>query len=255
MQKYLDTYHIEELVRKNSYAIDTASIQLSRCICGIYESTPNLPALSLPGGELGEVAIALASAYSFGYELSYKGLQDSLKEITGRKDILKSAPGQGHDPYLCPYLHAVIKFPSEYGFDNEAKEQFNELIRYSGISEDRLIIGPKKRKNEEALIILQGSKGLFPRHVFETDYGRWESSVLVYQKTLIDARHKALSKKLIKNEHVKLFNGLNEEYLYEVLSEMTDTHLYETLRRIDPAIPIYSVVFDENDEFKIKKLQ
>ena len=255
MQKYLDAHHIEELVRRNCYDLDPNSLQESRCICGIYENSSNLPALAIPGGDLGEIAIALASAYSFGFEISYKGLQDSLKEIIGNKNRIKSILNYGHDPYLCPYLRALNKYPQQYGFGDEAKEQFNELIRDFGISKDRLIIEPFKSKNEQALIILQGSKGIYPRYVFETDYGRWESSVLIYQKTLVNLRHKALSKKLVEKRDVKLFKGLDEEYLYEVISEMTDTHLFETLQHIDSALPIYSVTVPENNDIDIKKLQ
>jgi len=255
MQKYLDVHHIEELVRRNSYDLDPDTLHQSRCICGNYENKVDLPALSIPGGDLGEIAIALSSAYSFGFELSIKGFQDNLKDVIGHKDILRSINDSGHDPYLCPYLRAVIKYPSQYGFDIEAAEQFNEFIRDSGISKDRLINEPFKRKNEEALIILQGSKGIFPRYIFETDYGRWESSVLIYHKTLVNARHKALSKKLIENKSVKLYKDLNEEYLYEVISEMTDIHLFETLQHIDSVLPIYDITILDDDNPEIKKLQ
>ena len=255
MQKYLSIYQIEEIVRRNCYDLDPSNLQQSRCICGIYENTPNLPGLTLPGGDLGEIVIALATAYSFGFEISYKGLKDSLKDTIGHKDILRSIIGDGHDPYLCPYLHALIKYPDQYGFDNEAKEQFNGLIDDSSISKERLINEPIRHKNEQALIILQSSKGIYPRYVFETDFGKWETSVLIYQKTLVNLRHKALCKKLIDNNAVKLFKGLDEEYLYEVVSEMTDIHLYETLQHIDNTLPIYSVKETGDGNFDIKKLQ
>ncbi len=255
MQKYLNVHHIEELVRRNSYDLDPDTSHQSRCICGTYENNDNLPALSLPGGDLGEAALALSSAYSFGFELSIKGFQDNLKDIIGHKDIIRSINNNGHDPYLCPYLRALIKHPSQYGLDVEAVEQFNELISHSGISKDRLINEPLKHKNEEALIILQGSKGIFPRYTFETDYGKWESSVLIYHKTLVNARHKALSKRLIENKSVKLFKDLNEEYLYQVISEMTDIHIFETLQHIDAALPIYDVKIFDEDNVDVKKIQ
>jgi len=72
---------------------------------------------------------------------------------------------------------------------------------------------------------------------------------------LIDGRHRALSKNLIKNSNVKLYGDLTDEYLYEVLSEMSDTHLFETIKQIDSFLPIYSVSITDSSTVDIIKLQ
>ena len=40
-----------------SYTVDDEIVNKSRCLCGTYDNVSDLPALAIPGGDFGEVAI------------------------------------------------------------------------------------------------------------------------------------------------------------------------------------------------------
>jgi len=109
--------------------------------------------------------------------------------------------------------------------------------------------------DEGAILIVKGNFGIFPRFIIETDEGKKEVSVFVYQQTLVDKRHRVLVKKLIEDKAVKLFDNLDEEYLYEVLSEEGEIHLLETLNRLASDLPLFEVIFDDSGRFSLKSLK
>jgi hypothetical protein len=109
--------------------------------------------------------------------------------------------------------------------------------------------------DEGAILIVKGNFGIYPRFIIETEEGKKEVSTFVYQKTLVDERHRILAKKLIEDKAVKLFDNLDEEYLYEVLSEEGEIHLLETVNRLASDLPLYEVIFDDSGRFSLKSLK
>jgi hypothetical protein len=70
----------------------------------------------------------------------------------------------------------------------------------------------------------------------------------------VNERHRLIAKKLIEERAVKFFPDCDEEYLFEALSETTENHLFETLKRLASGLPIFEVGFENDGSFKIKEM-
>ena len=106
---------------------------------------------------------------------------------------------------------------------------------------------------EGAVLIVRGNYGVLPKYVLEDESKRILVEVFVYQATLSDSRHRVLSKKLLENKAVELFPGCDEEYLYEVMIEMAENHLFETANRLAKGLPIFTVEFQSDGTFSIEQ--
>ena len=102
---------------------------------------------------------------------------------------------------------------------------------------------------------MSGNRSIWPQFSIETPEGRKDIHILIYHKTFADKRRKAYSSLLFKEKILKLYEGLDEEYLYEVLSETMDNHLYITTNHIDPTLPIFSANFDEKGKCVVLQLR
>ena len=253
MNQYLSRDQIEELVSNNLYDYEGNPFK-SRCFSGIYQKDVNLPALSLPGGDIGELAILFSAAENYGFKLNISKISKIFSKLIGKSLNSTFNSIQEHSITECRYLHYLLQQSEGYELSGTAKESFLATAVKFGLSQPNLAIDKTYKVKEQACIILEAQKGLFPQFTFETSNGSFETSVFVIQKTLVDKRHRELSRLLVENIAVKLYKGLDADYLYEVLSEMTDIHLLQTMTLIGSAIPIYSVIVDSKGKISVEKV-
>ena len=79
----LNPSQIQFLIKENSYPVDEKNKFLSRCIDGRYKNRSKLPALALPGGDLGQLALVIACSNDFGLEINYEKVFQSLIKVIG----------------------------------------------------------------------------------------------------------------------------------------------------------------------------
>ncbi len=246
---YLSKDQVYEIVKENQYSICEPKL-LGRCFLGEFKNTSDLPALSLPGGDLGELAILLSTAQNYGFEIDLNKAADELFQLTGGNKHLISESAK-NELKTCPYFRHIFEDAASYNLDPASLESLLKILK-SFVPEFEI---PAQRRyiHEHAFLIFESSQGLYPQYSFETMEGSLESRILVLHKTLVDERHKLLAQKLIDNKCVQLYDNLDCDYLYEVLSETTEVHMYETVRFIDPKLPIYSVKINEKQDISIEQ--
>jgi hypothetical protein len=252
----LNSSQIQLLVKENRYQVDEKNKFLSRCIDGRYRNNSKLPALALPGGDLGQLALIIACANDFGLDIDYeKVFQSLIKMIGGIKNF--SYHTDSHHGGLalgCGHFTQILKDFVAYNLQKEDIEFLEEKLKFLK-KEGVLPTVLEGNHDEGAILIVKGNFGIFPRFIIETDEGKKEVSVFVYQQTLVDKRHRVLVKKLIEDKAVRLFDNLDEEYLYEVLSEEGEIHLLETVNRLASDLPLFEVIFDDSGQFSLKSLK
>ena len=252
----LNSSQIQLLVKENRYQVDEKNKFFSRCIDGRYKNNSKLPALALPGGDLGDLALIIACSNDFGLEIDYeKVFQSLIKVIGGIKNF--SYHTDSHHGGLalgCDHFGQMLKDFVAYNLQKKDIQFLEEKLRFLK-KEGVLPTVLEGNHDEGAILIIKGNFGIFPRFIIETDEGKKEVSVFVYQQTLVDKRHRVLVKKLIEDKAVKLFDNLDEEYLYEVLSEEGEIHLLETLNRLAYDLPLFEVIFDNRGRFSLKSLK
>ncbi len=237
---------LHEFVSANIYPLQLGSEFLSRCIDGRPVSQdPNLkiemPALSLPGADAGELAVIFAAANNFGYELNYKAAFKSLTQVVGRetnirfhtdshakKDILMAGCGYMQAIYANPEVFDLTRAQADF-----INHKFNELKR-EGVKEVIL----HGDHHEEAVFYIEGNFGLYPQHIFQTQEGPYLAQVFVFHRSLVNKRHKVLAKSLFENKAIKIIGSSQtltpyyEEVIYTALCETVDEHLAQITQRL-----------------------
>lgn len=356
----LNKQQVGELVLENRYPV-AGNKFLSRCIDGRYENKlkvsarggsafggkgqklkvkeVSLPALALPGGDLGELALILATGNAFGFEVDGKKAFEVLVEIVGGEENFHFHTDEHHwdedgSPEIFPRGNLVDSVTHEYSSRCEAlgspsatqsascgspshfvpptkftakshrckpippvrcKAKIKQPSPFKGsglsllkvlngcghwkqiqadppsydlqesdVNSLRLILSAASSKisqpwilhgehQEGAILIVKGNFGIYPRFLMKTEEGVREVEVFVFQQSLVDQRHRILSKKLLEKKAVKLFPGCDEEYLYEVLSEEAEVHLFETAKRLAVGLPIFAVDFKDDGSFVVEE--
>lgn len=263
MQKFiLDQNRVDELVRANRYKINPKTKFISRCIDGRYENSEDLPALSMAGADAGELAIIFATAREYGFEADSKKVFKTLVQVVGGEKNLRfhtdrhstTASEQARQVLGgCGHIKQMGVDPDAYQMSKDEVEFIRKCAKDS-ITKGAIEVNLEGDHMEGAALIVSGPWAVQNQHVFQTSSGAKNAQVFVFHKTLVDKRHRELAKKLVENKAVKLFEGCDEEYLYEILSNVTESHLFETAKRLAAGLPIYSVDFKEDGSFKIKEL-
>jgi len=250
-------------VEESKYKVNPKSKFQSRCIDGRYPTSPrlrgvsNLPALAIPGADAGELALIFATANSYGFEVDMKKVWDSLIELVGGEVHLQfhtdSHAESGVALAGCGHIKQINIDSKAYDLTDEQvqfiKDQFLR-VKKSGVFEIEL----HGDHQEGAVLMISGNWGVFPQGSVKTDLGNRNVQVFVYHQSLVDDRHRALTKQLMKNKAIQLPDKCDEEHLFHALCEVGENHLLETSKRLAKGLPIFSVVFAENGEYKVEEI-
>jgi len=253
----LTKQHVFQFVGESKYKVSSTLKFNSRCIDGRYTNSENLPALAVPGADAGELGIIFATANSYGFEVDMKKVWDSLIELVGGEANLQfhtdSHAESGVALAGCGHIKQILMDSKAYDL-TDVQVQFikNQFLRVknSGVSEIELY----GDHQEGAVLMISGNWGVYPQGVVKTDLGNRNVQVFVYHQTLVDARHRALSKQLIQNKTIRLPDKCDEDHVFHTLSDVCENHLLETSKRLAKGLPIYSVVFKEDGEYKVEEI-
>ncbi len=254
----LNKKQVVSLILENRYKINPKIKFLSRCVDGRYENKDDLPALAIPGADLGELALILATANSYGFDVDREKVYQSLVEVIGGEknfqyhtdshaDSKTIAGGCGH----FKQIRADFLSYSLVNEDLEFLEKKLAAIKKNNQVKEELLYGDHL---EGAILMIKGVWGVYPRTIIKTEEGEREVEVFVFHQDLVDQRHRALVKVLLKNKAVIFRDGEDEEWLYEALCDMMENHLMETVKRLAPDLPIFNVKFEDDGSFEVKDL-
>lgn len=251
MSNYLTVSQVEELVSVNRYVYKGEKFQ-SRCFSGNYQNSERLPPLALPGGDIGDLAVLISASESYGFDCSIQGSIEVMKKLVGAISITTFQHLPEHTAEQCRYLHFLSENPEIFSLNNEKLTEFIQNLKKQGLI-DTLDQYRAPKQKESALIIYEGLEGLYPQFEFDSFTTKFNAQVLIFHRTLVDERRKMFVSYLLKEKVVTLYNNLDEDYLYEILSDVGDTHLFETVLKIDPHLPVYNVAVSENGKVKVDK--
>ncbi len=144
-------------------------------------------------------------------------------------------------------IDLILETANVYGFSADRKKCLEVFVETIGGQKDFVKRAKLYKKDQfSAVVQIRGNYGILPR--------KSKYEVFIFHETLASERHRVLAKKLIEQTAVTLFPGCDEEYLYEALSDMTDSYLYETVARLGKGLPIYYVEFDTEGLFTIDEM-
>lgn len=158
--------------------------------------------------------------------------------------------GYGH--FIFDELSLIEKTALDYGFSVDKKKVVAIIKELSANAAGNISI---EKQYDGAVVLIRGSYSISSHFSLQTEIGFIEGTMFVYQETCTSEFHKKVARLLVEQKAVQLFPGTDEEYLYEVLSDMTDSYLFETLKRLTPGLPIFEVVFDSDGTFNITETE
>ncbi len=329
----LNKKQVVDLIFENRYPVSGNKF-LSRCIDGRYNrqfKNKNsklkvgeiLPALAIPGADLGELALILATANAFGFEVEREKAFETLVELVGGEENFHFHTDDHHlingarhrvsptnlvdsvtheslsplrgsaentpqsasrgDPshFVTPnkFVHLEENFdspslkslngcghwkqlqsdPAAYHLESDDIKFINSILKTIVAKIEKPVVLEGEHQ-EGAILLVKGDFGIYPRYTIlsgsdEDDKNiPVEVQVFVYHQSLANKRHRELAKKLVEKKAVKLYPGCDEEYLYQVLSDEAENHLFETAKRLAKGLPLFRVEFKEEGEFVVEEM-
>lgn len=184
----------------------------------------------VPGGLLGILSIWLAASTAYGFQIDPTKIAKTLMEITQQKI-------EGSSQYL-----------------NMLKEQRDSLnisdqhMKFLEASSSLLKL--VNTRFEGGIFLVKGLNGLKSAMNVSTDTGTLHVFVYVYHQTQLNNLNRLLAKQCLENGAISLFNGQDEEYLYEVVSDTADEFFYESIRYFCKGLPLYLLQYKDEGGFE-----
>ncbi len=254
----LTKQHVFDLVSANRYKVNEVNKFLSRCVDGRYRSSKDLSPLAFPGADAGELALVLATANSYGLEVDTEKVYKTVIDLVGGIDNFNFHSDHHGDTKIpasgCGHMKQIHIDPQSYHLKKEQVKTVDQILLQakSQGAKETVLTGEHL---EGAVLQIIGQESVSPRFISDIEGVNQEIEVFVFHETLVKERHRILAQKLLENDAVKLSPGTDSEYLYDALSEMTDNHLFETLKRLAVGLPIFQAVFDTDGTFNLAELE
>jgi len=254
---YLSHEQVADLVQENKYKIDHSLQFISRCIDDRYHNRDHPASLAIPGADPGELALIIAIGNSYGFEVDKEKAFKTLTTVVGGvKNLQMHTDSQNEEKDAlkgCGHMSQLETVPEAYSLTlKDVEFVLSSFQMAKSRHAHQVVLEGQHKKN--AVVIVKGDYGILPRHYLEMNGRKLLVEVFEYHQTLVDKRHRTLTKELIKNGSVKLIEGQDEESLYEAFGDIGENHLMETLRSLAKDMPIYEVKFDEGGGFKVVDL-
>lgn len=248
---HLSTQTLNQWITDNKYQVPVEVSTVSRCIDGRYPKGAQLAPLAIPGADVGQMAIILSAAYTYGFEVDIEGAYEVLSTLSGPAQQASSE--QSPDRALtkrsycagCGHVQLLKKYPTTYHIDPDQLDRAIACFTDHPTLPD-VVLG---RHHETAVVVIRGSSRW---SVYSQDGAL---SAFVAHKALVDARHKILSDMLIAKNAVYVQKPVvmfEPETLYEYLSSVYDEHLTATLAYLAVRLPLYYVTMHDDGSFAVE---
>lgn len=252
---------IKTYIAQSTYAIHESEHLRCRCIDGRYRNVPFLPALAIPGGAEGEIIAFLATAEQYGFTVVSEKFLTVYKEYLhdfahGHFGIHTDEHVDAHSHHTipcegCGHMHLVRTNPSEYGISEETLQVAEQLLKQAEHKGAEEIILHGKH-TEQALLIINGEVGIYPKNVIHENGEHQEINVFEYHRSLARKRLNGMAQMLVSEGAIQLPDGLDAEYVTEVALETLEDHLFVTLQKLARGLPIFLVHCSSVDSCKVE---
>ncbi len=214
---------ITEFIEKNKLPIKQAENKTIGCI----EYSKTNFKLRFPGGCFGIISVFLAGSYLYGFRLDLPSFQKLLPTST--------------HPENCFHVKELLKRPNEFKLNKTDLEKINNLLEKPRT----------KTIKEKVLFIIYGSFTLKGGLTIETYEGKEQVRALMINLDDIIEFIKNLCQKAVENRAIKLQFNLGVDYLTQVMLDLFQDHLWQSVVKHYKGIPIYKVAFSSSGKYKI----
>lgn len=236
MQKYIlskdalsETLHLHTISLDKAHNFQIAPSEM------LYQNNDVVVPVAIPGGLLGELAIIFSTAEQYGLEVDEAKTWEILSSFSAQSTV--STPFINH---IITHPETVALIPSHTAFLSKIAKSFKPAR-----SEPHYPNG--------AVLIVKGDNTITLPIQAKVEGRDITVYPFAFHHTLVNTWHRNVCEKLIEENAIMLLEGQEIEYLYEVISDTTDTFLFEDMNYSVPELPIYSITYLP-EEVKIEDL-
>jgi|SRR3990167_1923788 len=235
---------VQGFVEEQSYPVQNGV--MSRCIDGRYPSDESLPALAIPGADMGQVVMifdVLNQIKKQNIHVDPENVFNALIEVVGGVENIRfHTDSHGKEKGVgagCGYFARVKEDPSHFGVTPEQvvliEEKFSDFLK-NGATEVEL----QGEHEEKGALIINGYKGVYPRGNF-----------FIFQKTLVEQRNRKIADTLFKRRQIVAHGFLGK------LNEVSQVHLLKikTLLTKDKPIPTFNVLLSNDGQSEVHEIK
>jgi hypothetical protein len=184
----------------------------------------------VPGGLLGILSIWLAASTTYGFQIDTSKFTQTIVEITHQK--IEGSP---------QYLNML----------KEQRDNLNiSLAHIKFLESNSTVLKQINTRFEGGIFLVKGLNGLKSAMNVTTDTGTLHIFVYVFHQTQLNNLNRLLAQKCIESSAISLFDGQDEEYLYEVVSDTADEFFYESIRYFCKGLPLYLLQYKDEGGFE-----
>jgi hypothetical protein len=238
----LDSATVRKFVQKEGYFFPS-NPYISRCIDGRYPSGDRLPALAIPGADIGQIVMLFAAANRAHIELDLDDAVNALIDVVGGVENLRIHTDthklDGGIAAGCGYFAEVQVSPANFGVTKEQVyaigRKFEQLI--SEGAEEAILIGDHE---EKGVLIVNGGKAVFPN-------GRF----FVFHQTLAAERNREIVERLFPDKQIKRHAMTTE---LEGTKGIFFEHVFKIRDILAEDAPVFRVTFRGNNPVTVTPL-
>ena len=145
----------------------------------------------------------------------------------------------------CGHIKQAITDQNAYGLTDENVKAVSDFLKnapHKGAMCEKL----EGNHAEEAVVaVKEGEWSIAPQ---SNEVGEVKQ-VFVYHRDLDNERRRHLAKTLLK--YLPKTVGYTAAYIYDILSKVSDDHLFETLSRLAKGLPLLEVSFAKDGSFTV----
>lgn len=240
---------IIKYIERNKYEFDKDKWMLSRCIDGRYAPSKDLEPLAKPGADAGDLLSVLSLRKKYSLSFKNEDLAESMIDLMSGATNIRFHTDNHSDGVArgCGHLKQASLYSIEYFIDySDVDFVFSTLQRYKSEGAKEVIL--EGGHLERAVIIV------------DSDYFSVQSSekigdqinqAFIYQRTLDNRRRQLLIEFLLPIIYGSF--KPSKEYLYQVLSEVSNQQLMMSVNKLAKGLPVYEVMIDKNGSFNVIK--
>ena len=246
----LQTKNIRNWIKNNTYSVRPSTKFIARCIDGRYKNKKHLPALAIPGGDAGQLAILFATANKNGIKLDIGKAWNAICEIVGGKQNIRfhtdTHARKNKIAGGCGHVKLKSLNPKQYSLTTNQMTLIKKRCKDIFTKYKKSQVELEGDHREGAVLMVRGNYAVYPQHN--------DAQLFIVHLSLIDNRHKELAKLLIKTKAVQLQPNQSLQFLHEALNAMHEKHLMTTAKVLAKGLPIYSAIFKTKTSFKVEKI-
>ncbi|MEX1052239.1 MAG: hypothetical protein WEC80_00135 [Patescibacteria group bacterium] len=240
----LDSTTVRKFVQKEGYFFPD-NPYISRCIDGRYPDDDMLPALAIPGADIGQIVMLFAAGNEARVEIDLDDAVGALIEVVGGVENIRihtdTHKVQEGTAAGCGYFAKVKESPDAFGVTPEQVGQIEQ--KFTGLvskgAQEIILLGDHE---EEGVLIINGEKSVRPKGKF-----------FIFHESLVKERNRLIVDVLFAEDSKNLHAILDQLEGTQDNKGVVEKQLSTIKQILASTKPVFNVSFKPNGTLAVSQ--